>query len=44
MLDRYRAGGGSVREVVFDGCGHCPPIERSAEVRDLLLANIRDAG
>jgi pimeloyl-ACP methyl ester carboxylesterase len=43
MLDRYRAGGGSVREVVFDGCGHCPPIERSAEVRELLLAHIRDA-
>ena len=43
MLDRYQAAGGSAREVVYEGCGHCPPIERSAEVRELLLANIRDA-
>jgi pimeloyl-ACP methyl ester carboxylesterase len=44
MLDRYAAGGGSVREVVLDGCGHGPPVERSAELRDALLAHIRDAG
>lgn len=44
MLDRYQAGGGSVRELVFSGCGHGPPIERSAEVREQLLAHIRDAG
>ena len=44
MLDRYRAGGGSVRELGFDGCGHCPPIERTAEVRELLLAQIKGAG
>ena len=43
MLERYRAGGGSVREQVFEGCGHCPPIERSAEVRELLLAHVRAA-
>jgi len=43
VLDRYRAGGGSVEEVIFDGCGHCPPIERSAELRDLMLAHIRGA-
>jgi hypothetical protein len=24
MLDRYRDGGGSVREVVLQGCGHGP--------------------
>jgi pimeloyl-ACP methyl ester carboxylesterase len=29
--------------VVFEGCGHCPPIERSAEVRELLLAHIQGA-
>jgi pimeloyl-ACP methyl ester carboxylesterase len=40
MLDRYAAGGGSVREVVYDGCGHCPPLERSAEVREALLTHI----
>jgi pimeloyl-ACP methyl ester carboxylesterase len=44
MLERHRTGGGSVREVVLDGCGHGPPIERSAEVRELLLAQIRGAG
>ena len=41
MLDRYQAGGGSVRELVFEGCGHGPPIERSAEVREQLLAHIK---
>ena len=40
MLDRYQAGGGSVRELVLEGCGHGPPIERSAEVREQLLAHI----
>jgi pimeloyl-ACP methyl ester carboxylesterase len=43
MLERYRAGGGSVNEVVFEGCGHCPPIERSAVVRELLLDHIQGA-
>jgi pimeloyl-ACP methyl ester carboxylesterase len=43
MLDRYRAGGGSVTEVVFDGGGHGPLLERSAELRDLLLAHVRGA-
>jgi pimeloyl-ACP methyl ester carboxylesterase len=43
MLDRYQAGGGSVRELAFEGCGHCPPIERSAEVREQLLAHIEGA-
>ena len=44
MLDRYAAGGGSVREIVLDGCGHGPPVERSAELGEALLAHIRDAG
>jgi pimeloyl-ACP methyl ester carboxylesterase len=43
MLERYPAGGGSVREVVYD-CGHCPPIERSAEVCEQLLAHVKAAG
>jgi hypothetical protein len=28
---------------VLEGCGHCPPIERSAEVREQLLAHIEGA-
>ena len=43
MLDRYAAGAGSVREVVLEGCGHGPLIERSAEVREQLLAHIKGA-
>jgi pimeloyl-ACP methyl ester carboxylesterase len=43
MLEGYRAGGGPVREVVLEGCGHGPPIESSAEVRDHLLEHIRAA-
>jgi pimeloyl-ACP methyl ester carboxylesterase len=43
MLERYAAGGGPVRELVFEGCGHCPPLERSAEVREQLLAQIEGA-
>jgi pimeloyl-ACP methyl ester carboxylesterase len=41
--DGYRAGGGSVRELVVDGCGHGPPIERPAEVGEQLLAHIQGA-
>jgi pimeloyl-ACP methyl ester carboxylesterase len=43
MLGRYQPGGGSVRELVLEGCGHGPPIERSAEVREQLLAHIKGA-
>jgi hypothetical protein len=43
MLDRYAAGRGSVRELVLEGCGHGPLIERSAEVRERLLAHIAGA-
>jgi pimeloyl-ACP methyl ester carboxylesterase len=43
MLGRYAAGGGSVREVVLDGCGHGPPVERAAELRDHLVAHIEGA-
>jgi len=41
MLDRYRDGGGSAEEVVLEGCGHGPLIERSAEVRDRLVAHVQ---
>lgn len=41
VLDRYQANGGAVREVLFDGCGHSPHLERPAEFREALLAHIR---
>jgi hypothetical protein len=28
---------------VLEGCGHGPPVERSAEVRERLLAHIKGA-
>ena len=31
VLERYAAAGGAYREVVFEGCGHSPHIERPAE-------------
>jgi pimeloyl-ACP methyl ester carboxylesterase len=40
VLDRYRANGGDVREVLFDGCGHSPHLECPAEFREALLAHI----
>ena len=40
----YAAGGGSVRELAYEGCGHCPPLERSAEVREQLLDHIEGGG
>jgi pimeloyl-ACP methyl ester carboxylesterase len=43
VLDRYRAGGAQVTEVVLEGCGHGPPVERAAEVRDRLLAHVEGA-
>jgi pimeloyl-ACP methyl ester carboxylesterase len=44
VLDRYRDGGGAVEEVVLAGCGHGPPVERSAQVRALLLAHVQAVG
>jgi pimeloyl-ACP methyl ester carboxylesterase len=38
VLDSYRDNGGEVREVLFEGCGHSPHLERPAEFRDALLA------
>lgn len=38
VLDRYAAAGGTTREVVFDGCGHSPHIEKPEEFRAELLA------
>jgi pimeloyl-ACP methyl ester carboxylesterase len=38
VLQRYAAAGGSFREVLLEGCGHSPHIERPAEFLDALLS------
>jgi pimeloyl-ACP methyl ester carboxylesterase len=43
VLDRYAAAGGKYREVVFEGCGHAPLIERSAEVAALIREQVESA-
>jgi len=37
VLGAYRAGGGRVAEIVFDGVGHAPHLERPAQFRRALL-------
>ncbi|HEY7225118.1 MAG TPA: alpha/beta hydrolase [Micromonosporaceae bacterium] len=41
VFERYAAAGGSFREVLLDGCGHSPHIERPAEFLDALLTLLR---
>ncbi len=43
VLDRYRANGGSYRELVFENCGHSPHLEHADEFRAALLENIGGA-
>ncbi|WP_158866434.1 alpha/beta hydrolase [Leifsonia sp. AG29] len=38
VLERYAAGGGTTREVVFGNCGHSAPIEKPDEFTAELLA------
>lgn len=40
VLDAYRTAGGTVTELVFEGVGHAPHLERPAEFRRALLENI----
>ncbi len=40
VLDRYRAGGGAVREVTMEGVGHSPHLERPGAFRRALLEAI----
>ncbi|HEV8649849.1 MAG TPA: alpha/beta hydrolase [Actinomycetes bacterium] len=42
VLDRYADGGGALQEVVLEGCGHGPLVERAAEVRARLLGHIEN--
>ncbi|MEV0727262.1 alpha/beta hydrolase [Polymorphospora sp. NPDC050346] len=37
VLDRYAAAGGRYREVVYEGCGHSPHVERPADFAAALL-------
>ncbi len=37
VLERYRAAGGEATEVVLDGVGHSPHLERPEEFRRVLL-------
>ena len=37
VLQRYAAAGGWFEEVLLDGCGHSPHIERPAEFLDAVL-------
>ncbi len=43
VLQRYAERGGRYREVVYDGCGHSPHIERPAEFTAELLKLVGDA-
>lgn len=40
VLEKYRANGGEVTEVLFEGVGHSPHLERPAEFRHALLNHI----
>jgi pimeloyl-ACP methyl ester carboxylesterase len=41
VLDLYAAAGGSYTEVVYEGCGHSPHVERPAEFAAELVALLR---
>jgi pimeloyl-ACP methyl ester carboxylesterase len=41
VLERYAAAGGAYTEVVLDGCGHSPHVERPAEFARVLTDLIR---
>ena len=40
VFSRRAKRGGSVREVVLEGVGHGPPIERPTEVAQLLVEHV----
>ena len=43
VLDRYRANGGAYQEMVFDGCGHSPHIEKAAEFQEAFFAFLNES-
>ena len=40
LLEDYAAAGGSFKELVFEGCGHSPHIEKPAEFVDALVRHV----
>lgn len=44
VLRRYADNGGGFREVVYEGCGHSPHVERPAELTAELVALVRLRG
>ncbi|MDO9591178.1 MAG: alpha/beta fold hydrolase, partial [Microcella sp.] len=40
VLEQYAAQGGAYREVVFEGCGHSPHIERETDFIEALLNHL----
>jgi pimeloyl-ACP methyl ester carboxylesterase len=43
VLDRGRAGGGTVREEVFADCGHSPHLEQPERFRELLTGFVKES-
>ena len=43
VLERYAAGGGQYREIVLEGCGHGPVVERPDEVAALIREQVESA-
>jgi pimeloyl-ACP methyl ester carboxylesterase len=43
VLERYAAAGGRYREVVLEGCGHGPLVERPDDVAALIKEQVESA-
>jgi len=43
VLERYAAAGGTFTEVVYEGCGHSPHVERTAEFAEQLRSIVEGA-
>ena len=44
VLERYSSGGGALREVVFEGCGHSPHLEQADSFVAALVEHLDSAG
>ena len=44
VLERYASGGGALREVVFEGCGHSPHLEQADSFVAALVEHLDSAG
>lgn len=43
LLDSYRANGGAYEEIVLEGCGHSPHLEKPTEFREKLFGFLTEA-